>query len=656
MSVVVTIEGTDRSSSIETRSLRWTQNLTNKVDTLSFDIVSHETFPFTLSLLDDIVLTVDSTDVFGGRVISWKDSVESRGVLRRTVTCKDYTADLDKFLFSGTYTAKPLYNIIKDVLHTVNKRDETRIRDMETDETWSAGSADTTNYREGDQSRKVAPTSTTYSESNSATTSTLDLSSRTYIEFDYYVYDSTLTGGVRVKLGNSGLTAYYSYEITSGFSTGWNHARVLKTAFSSTGSPSWAAIAKVAVAAKSSSATTSYVSFDDLYATDSDAFTMDGVDVSDTLTIESATFVYKTASDVLKKLAALVAYDWQISADKDLSFFDSQLNTAPIELQDSNDTYVYESLELSSDISQLRNVVYIFGGDVSEDSTKTEVLDTQANGTNKIFQIGYRYKTTATTDYSLTVNSVSKTVGIDGVDDSSSFDAMYNPDEKTLEFTTAPASAATVRFTGYRLYPLAEKIGDSVSILTYGEHEMVIKDEDINTTDAALQRAIGEFVAYADSIVDGSFDTDETGLEAGMKIHVTSTVRDVDEWYVIQRVTGKMRTPDDMRYSIQLVSSKTYGMVEILQKLLAERVKEIDDYDDFHLLSAAYEVVEVTDSTTVSTGYEYTDSATADDDYENWASQPMSWVAGNYAVSNTLWNTTDLTRTPCADGGATLAS
>ena len=141
MSVVVTIEGTDRSSSIETRSLRWTQNLTNKVDTLTFDIVAHETFPFALALLDDILLTIDSADGFGGRVISWKDSVESRGVLRRTVTCKDYTSDLDKFLFSGTYVTKPLYNVIKDVVHTVNKRDETRIADMETDETWAAGSA-----------------------------------------------------------------------------------------------------------------------------------------------------------------------------------------------------------------------------------------------------------------------------------------------------------------------------------------------------------------------------------------------------------------------------------------------------------------------------------------------------------------------------------
>lgn len=652
MAVTVTIAGTDRTSSIRTDSLQWTENLTNKVDTLTFEIVGSAALPFSLALRDTVAFAIDSTTVFGGRVISYKDSVEGAKLFKRSVTCKDYTMDVDKFIHSGTYTDRQGYSILRDIHHTYNKRNETRIADMETDETWTSSTADTSNYREGTQSQKVTSTTTTYSTATRTLSSSMSLSSYIYIEYDYYVESSTNCGGVQIKLGNSALTSYYSYEITSGFVTGWNKARVLETAFTSTGTPSWAAIQGIEIAGKSSSAVSNYISFDDLYASTAASFTMTNVQLGSTVIIESAKFSSAKCSDCVKKIANLIEFDYFWDADKDLHFFSTENNTAPYELTDSSGYFDFNTLELESDISSLRNVIYVFGGDAKETATQTEQLDSQANGSATLFQLGYRYK-----DYSLTVAGVATTVGVDGNDSLTSHQSLYNVEEKTLEFATAPASAAAVRFTGYRLYPLKYVVGEAISIITYGEHELVIKDENITTSDAAIQRALAEFTTYAAAVVDGKVNTDTAGFRSGQKIHVDSDTRSIDEWYIIQSIRGRMRTHNEMTFTLNLVSAKTWDMVQILQELLLDRVKELDDYDDNHLVTAAFELVEVSETVTASTGTESTETVNVTESTPMyWMSQPMTWVAGNYEVSITLWNTTDLTRTPCADGGAYLAS
>ena len=595
--------------------------------------------------------------IFGGRVISYKDSVRSRGVFRRSLTCKDYTHEFDKFLFTKKYSDENVYNIIRDLLHTVNKRNHLRIADMGTDESWSGGSADTDNYRIEEQGLKFSPSTTSYSTGDLTLPTQLDFTDYEFINIDAYVDDVANFGSLRLRLGDSGLSNYYEFEIDENVETGYNRFRIPRSLFTASGSPDWTAIDDVQLGAAAAATTTVNVTFDDFYGSNTEAITMDAVNPNITLSIKEAQFSEKAGSVVLKRLADLIGYDWMIDAQKDLNFFSASNNTAPFELDDTGGNYNYESLVVQQDITKLRNRVKLFGGKFTDTSQTTENLDAQADGSNTLFQLAGTYlDEDPTTNVTLTVNAVSKTVGVAGEDDLASFDALLDKDEKTLEFASAPAAAAAVVFMGYRIKPLRVDLADSISISAYDwEQEMVIKDEDIVTMDSAIQRCQAEFTEYAGSIVEGTFSSDSNGLRAGQRIRVNSTIRGIDEWYVIQRVSGTMRTETDMVFTVDLVSATIYDVVEVMQKLLALQSSELTDYDLSQLGELVLETITVSDSVTLP-DIELIEEEVGVADEETYdldsGGDPYSYVAGNYEPSSN----SDKTRTPCADGTAELAS
>lgn len=654
MAVVVKVNGVDRTSSIEWQSLKWDDNLTNRVNKLAFSLRG-QSLPFALALNDEILLTIDGSNVFGGRVISFEDTVEASSLKRRNVRCKDYTADMDNFYYSGTFlTQTALYNLIRDLTHTINKRNETRIVDMETDESWTGGAADTTNFREGTQSHKITSTGS-YATGVRTLAAALDLSGQENIAFDTFVDDASVLAGVRIRLGDIGLSNYFEIELTSGFVDDWTQNRIARATFTTTGSPDWTNIAQIQVACDATGADTVNVSFDDIYSIDDDAFTMDNVDVEGQ-NIQSAKFGFKFPSAVLKRYSQVTGLDWYVDSDRDIHMFSTLTNTAPFELTDTGGNHNYDSLRIDQDISKLRNTVYIFGGEGIATSAITEELDYQADGTQKEFQLTRRYDLPSVT---LLVNAVSQDVGVEGDDTfADGFDALYNVDDRSISFDTAPANGVSVNWTGKRLFPLNAKLVDGASVAAFGEKEITIKEDDIKTFDAAIQRAIAEFTEYAGANIDGSFLTDSQGLRAGQRIHLDLTNRSVDEWYVIQKVSGRMRTATAMTFTVSLISTKQFGMIEILQMLLAERLKDIADSLTDNLVEGIADVVEVSEIIVASTGTEVSDSADVSDTYDSWVKtaaeggDPFTYVAGNVAPSSN----TDTTRTPCADGGATLAT
>lgn len=660
MGVQILHNGADITSNVLAESVRWTENLTNKADEFGFSVVGNGSMPVTIDKFDEIKLIIDSVTVFGGRVMRYRDTVESRQILYREIECKDWSIDLDRFAWSGSFSQEKTYNIIRDMLHTANKREEVRIADMGTDESWSAGSADTTNYRVEAQSLKLAPSSTSYVTANLALAVTRDLSGYDNIEFDAFIDDITKFGSLRLKLGDSSLTNYYSIELSSGLVQNWNKIIRGKGDFSTTGSPDWASIEKIEVAAKANAAVTVNVSFDDVFATTDDAITMAGVDDNLGLTVETAIFNERFGSNVLKRLADLYGWDWYISPEKAVNFFDPEGNNAPFNLEDDNEKFIWPSLVLGSDITKLVNVIKIFGGPATEESQTIENLDYQADGTNTVFQLAALYDKDEA--YTLEVDPdggsgySAVTVGIDGEDDMPTSGALWNPDEKTITFDSAPGASAKVKWTGYRIFPLAIKIADSISITNNGwEQELVIKDEQITTYDSAIQRAIAEFTQYANRLVEGSFQTYSGGLRAGQRIKVMSTIRGVSEWYVIQRVNGIMRTEDEMVFTVDMVTARTYDAIDVLQRLLLNEVREITDYQNDRILSLIQEVITIGEVVSVVEPYEVVEAVGVTDQltYDLEVSgDPYSYVAGNYEPTDN----NDQTRTPCADGGAVLAS
>lgn len=151
--------------------------------------------------------------------------------------------------------------------------------DMEAAETWAgSGSADTTNVRQGTQSRKLTSTGAavtmTYTPGTALNlTDGIGPTARDYTTSDlvkFRVYLDTATGldttNTYLRCGNSADTVYYQLAASGwgSLAAGWNQVSVAKSAFAATGSPNWNSIAKITVSLDTSSGTIN-ASFDDLY-------------------------------------------------------------------------------------------------------------------------------------------------------------------------------------------------------------------------------------------------------------------------------------------------------------------------------------------------------------------------------------------------------
>lgn len=283
---------------------------------------------------------------------------------------------------------------------------------------------------------------------------------------------------------------------------------------------------------------------------------------ADDFTIEFLQFDYARTSDALREIADMIGYDWWIDYDKDLHFVPKGTTSAPFNLDDTGGKYNYRSLILRDSDKQIKNTIYIMGADYVGAST-TDKVGT-GDGNQKRFPLPYKYDQKPT----LTVGGVSKTVGIDFIDNPASFDALWNFQEKVMNFATAPASGA-VEVTGLPLIPLLLKLTAPGSVGTKGAYEFKIVDKTLKTQDAVRKRAQAELDAYAESITEAEFTTKESGLQAGQRITVQSTIRGIaSTQYVIQQVSTRMRTNDTFTHKVKLANVKAYEIVEFLRHLL----------------------------------------------------------------------------------------
>lgn len=76
--------------------------------------------------------------------------------------------------------------------------------------------------------------------------------------------DATKLTSIRLRFETTAGSAYYSNTWSSGFSNGSNELSAIRSAFSSTGSPSWASIANIQLTVTGSNATAATITFDDL--------------------------------------------------------------------------------------------------------------------------------------------------------------------------------------------------------------------------------------------------------------------------------------------------------------------------------------------------------------------------------------------------------
>lgn len=420
MSIIVTIGGVDRSSVIDTGSLRIKDKLNNRTNECSFTIKKYGSEGITPSLNDEVVITLDGTKIFGGVISTYDDSVVGQNMLEYEVVCKDYSQYINRRLVNERYENKTVEYIINEILT--------------------------------------------------------------------------------------------------------------------------------------------------LYASDFTANNLNG-----DVTVKSIAFNRITVSEAIEKLAKLLSYSWYIDYDKDIHFFPKNTEVAPFSISDTSNNYIYNSLGLSRDLSQIRNKIFVQGGE-EVGSTRDETFD--GDGVKKLFRLAYKYSSKPT----VVVDGVTQDIGIENLQDEADFDAMWDFNQKYVRFkdtTIPPVGADIVDVEGTPLFPILVEVPNPVSIGEYGVYEYAIKDDTIKSRDEAIDRAIAELDAYAEDISEGSFTTYEKGLRAGLTITVNSALRGINENYLIQSVDFRVITTDPTAevnyiYRVSLATLKTIGIIDILQKLLLD--------------------------------------------------------------------------------------
>lgn len=361
---------------------------------------------------------------------------------------------------------------------------------------------------------------------------------------------------------------------------------------------------------------------EDIITNFTDGFTHVNV-VAGAPTITTIRFNYEQPSQAMKMICNAIGWDWYIDANNDVHFFPQNYNVAPFSITDNNGNMISNSLEIQRDILNLKNAIYVRGGYFSTTISEANSLDKYvADGTQISFPLVYRYKNVA-----VTVNGVSKTVGIDFITDPATVDCVYNFNEKLVKFpdATKPTAGQTVKVFGDAQIPLIIQAVDESSILAYGRFEYVLIDKSIESINEAELQAMSIMNDYASASYEGKFSTLQEGLQAGQYITINSTARGIAGTFKITSINAKPYDSDSFIYTIKFLNSGQFTFFDMLTDLLAEKRKNIVISADeiIERIMIIPESIAITDEIVSMTR----------------ASRPYTWVDGALGTTNPIvWN------------------
>jgi len=290
------------------------------------------------------------------------------------------------------------------------------------------------------------------------------------------------------------------------------------------------------------------------------------VNVATGPTIKSISFSRLTVAQSLQKIADAIGYVWYVDYKKDIHFFAKTTELSPVNISDTSGNYIYNSLNITEDLTQLRNKITVQGGDAISSATRTETFTGDA--TKVQFALANKFSETPV----VVVGGVTKTVGTEYLSDDASFQCQWNFNEKYIRFTAGntPGSGASITVTAKYRYPIVVSVPSAASIAEFGTYEFAITDKTILSQQEAIDRGYAELVSYQNELHDGSFRTYEDGIRSGQTLTINSTLRNKSITVVVQSVTMVMRDPlgTSFEYNVRFATLKNVGIIEFLQRQL----------------------------------------------------------------------------------------
>ena len=297
----------------------------------------------------------------------------------------------------------------------------------------------------------------------------------------------------------------------------------------------------------------------DVLSTNAPLFNADNSQVN--IEVDKIVFNQISIALAIQRLADLLNYRWYVDVNKSVFLFEKTNKSAPENLTDTSNNYVYRSLKRTASGSQLINRIKIRGGEYNGDVYTDSI--TVSGSVSKSFKLPYRMA-----DLTIKLNTVVQVVGVDFINDFTDKDVLHNFQDQSFRFENALTDGDVIEFSGnpkIRVFAIAE---DSDSKNAYGVQEKMIRENDIKSNSIARKRASAELYAYAQPLVDASFFTYNKFLDVGMSIKIQSDNSGADDTLLVSKITYKLIDPYTFGYKVDCVSNKRYDLITTLAKLL----------------------------------------------------------------------------------------
>lgn len=116
MSVIVTVAGVDRTSSVVVGSVRITDNINQQVDTCELSVTKYGSVTYVPAIGEEVTVSKDGNLVFGGAIVRIMETVRAASKLTYEIECVDYSQYLKRRLVTERYENTTVAAIVADLV------------------------------------------------------------------------------------------------------------------------------------------------------------------------------------------------------------------------------------------------------------------------------------------------------------------------------------------------------------------------------------------------------------------------------------------------------------------------------------------------------------------------------------------------------------
>ena len=319
--------------------------------------------------------------------------------------------------------------------------------------------------------------------------------------------------------------------------------------------------------------------------------------------IEPIKFNYDKASDCFDMLCELTGCSWWIDPYKNLYFAERAAILCPLNFYESAPNWKTISVERTR--NEYRNRQYIKAG-LGLTPTRTEYF--VGDGTRKSFTLAYP---SGKEPSPITVSSVVKTVGIREVESGKDWywqknSPVINQDDGQL----AVSAGATISVTYQGQYPILVSATDDVALSERalieggsGQYDSIEDEPNIDTVEAAQDRAYGLLRKYARIFQKASISTMTAGARAGELTTLDIPTHGLSGQWLIEQTTISDFNGYNLEYTMRVLDGESVGGWQGFFGALKRQARKIEFQDNevILLLRSQPDKVVIGDTSTQTT-------------------------------------------------------